>query len=271
MPSATDTSLAAYGYNDSPLLQDPIRLAQQNMFLLSMQQQENARLARENMLLRLQLQDAQLQERYIGGTGKDKSISEMSASAGSSLAGSLDATRNQSRAPSAGAGSYGNDCEKTATSASASGSQSPVAPERTTVMMRNLPNDYTREMLLNLLVDEGYAGRIDMLYLPIDFKSQAGLGYAFINFVESEVAEGFCQRFSGFTSWRVASDKVCEVSWSDALQGLQANIEHYRNSPVMHESVPDEFKPLLFSGCERLSFPPPSRKIRAPRHWNRRR
>lgn len=139
----------------------------------------------------------------------------------------------------------------------------------TSAMIRNLPNDYTQTKLLDLIRLEGFGGDFDFFYLPVDFHSGAGLGYAFINFTTKEVAERFRQRFTGFNSWTVGSDKVCEVAWS-SLQGLEAHIERYRNSPVMHESIPEEQKPLLFAGSERVAFPAPTKKIRIPRHWHRR-
>jgi hypothetical protein len=141
---------------------------------------------------------------------------------------------------------------------------------RTTVMMKNLPNDYSRDMLIELLIGQGYAGCFDLVYLPIDFESKSGLGYAFINFAMPEAAVNFQLQFTGFKDWCLASDKVCEVTWGNTLQGLQAHIERYRNSPVMHESVPDYYRPALFCGSERVPFPPPTKKIRAPRHWHRR-
>jgi len=141
----------------------------------------------------------------------------------------------------------------------------------TSLMMRNLPNCYTRAMLLDLLKAEGFAGSFDFIYLPIDFRRGLGLGYAFINFVSTSVADSFMQRFSGFTQWHTPSDKVCEVTCSDTLHGTEALIEHYRNSPVMHESVPDEHKPMLFDGLERKAFPPPTKRLRAPRLWHYRR
>lgn len=142
------------------------------------------------------------------------------------------------------------------------------AQERTTVMMRNIPNNYTREMLFNLLNEKGLAKKYDLVYLPVDFKKKVGLGYAFINFIDHEVAASFWDIFHGFNRWIAQSDKVCEVTWSDALQGRKANIERYRNSPIMHESVPDLCKPVLFDkNGEMEPFPPPTKKIRPPREW----
>jgi len=47
------------------------------------------------------------------------------------------------------------------------------------------------------------------------------------------------------------------------LQGLSANIGRYRNSPVMHEDVPEHLKPLLFINGHFVCFPPPTRRLRA--------
>jgi hypothetical protein len=140
---------------------------------------------------------------------------------------------------------------------------------KTSVMMRNLPNDYTRNMVLELLNSTGYKEKFDFIYLPIDFQRKAGLGYAFINFVDSAAATEFQKEYTGFRGWSVTSDKICEVTWSD-VQGLQTHIDRYRNNPVMHESVLEEYKPQLYEGSEIKPFPPPTKSIRAPRQWNRR-
>jgi len=141
-----------------------------------------------------------------------------------------------------------------------------VPPEqRTTVMLRNLPNNYSRAMLLDLIDSEGFAKLYDFIYLPIDFKSRASLGYAFVNFSSPSVAQKFRSRFHGFSNWILPSRKVCIVNWSGPHQGLEAHIERYRNSPVMHEAVPDAYKPAIFQDGNRAHFPGPTRKLRAPR------
>lgn len=147
----------------------------------------------------------------------------------------------------------------------ASGSSGCRFEERTSVMLRNLPNDYTLTMLLALLDAEGFKGRYDFAYLPVDFTRWAGFGYAFVNMASHQDALAAWRHFQGFESWQVSSQKVCEVCWGDPLQGLAAHIERYRNSPVMHEGVPDGCKPAVFTeGC-RIPFPPPTKRIRAPR------
>jgi len=140
--------------------------------------------------------------------------------------------------------------------------------ERTTVMLRNLPNNYSRAMVLAMLNDEGFGCLFDFLYLPIDFKSRACLGYAFVNLVSPEAALALWKRFDGFSNWMLPSRKVCSVCWSGPHQGLEAHIERYRNSPVMHASIPDEYKPVVFADGVRIVFPPPTKAPRAPRIRN---
>ena len=55
--------------------------------------------------------------------------------------------------------------------------------QRTTLMIRNIPNKYTQDMLLEFL-DQEHKGRYDFIYLPIDFKNKCNVGYAFINFID---------------------------------------------------------------------------------------
>merc|ERR1712100_408878 len=113
-------------------------------------------------------------------------------------------------------------------------------------MLRNIPNNLSRSALLELFDSVGFKGNYDFLYLPIDFARQANLGYAFVNLVTAEVASRFYTMFSGFSGWRGCSQKVCQVRWSHPCQGLECHIERYRDSPLMHEDVRDECRPVLF-------------------------
>lgn len=179
------------------------------------------------------------------------------------------APRTAPEAPkgSAGTPSFGSDSTavySARSSLSSEGGISSTVP-MTTVMMRNIPNDYTGSMLLELLNKRGFKGFYDLLYLPMDYHNHVGFGYAFINFISPEEAERFRQVFIGFQEWDINSGKVCEVCWSNVLQGVQAHIDRYRNSPVMHEAVPDDFKPMLFRNGERVPFPGPTKTIRPPR------
>ena len=131
-------------------------------------------------------------------------------------------------------------------------------------MLRNLPNNYTREMFLKMLDDHGLMGKYDFAYLPCDFYRDANLGYAFVNLVDGKAVDELWKIFHGFSDWALPTAKVCEVSWSGPHQGFKAHIERYRNSPVMHKSVPDEYKPVMFKNGVRKPFPRPTKKVEAP-------
>jgi len=139
----------------------------------------------------------------------------------------------------------------------------PLKGPRTTVMIRNMPNNYSREMFVELLDAQGFAGFYGFLYLPMDFESQACLGYAFVDCETAAVASRLWDTFDGFTNWAIPSRKASGVSWSAPLQGLRAHVERYRNSPVMAQDVPDQFKPIVMENGVRVPFPPPTRSLRA--------
>lgn len=144
-----------------------------------------------------------------------------------------------------------------------------VEEEKTTVMLRNVPYNVTRDSVIKMMDDAGFKGLYDFIYMPIDFRSKSGFGYAFINLVSNAAAEKFFAHFNGFADWEIKSQKVAEVTWTESNQGLDVHVDRYRNSPVMHEVVPDEFKPAKFNAGVRVAFPGPTKPIRAPRFRHR--
>lgn len=141
---------------------------------------------------------------------------------------------------------------------------------KTTLIFRNCPNECGRDTLVQVLDAEGFAGLYDFVHLPVEFHSSNALGYAIVNMVSHSVAERALQHFSGFDRWPARDAKPCEMAWNNPLQGLAAHVDRYRNSPLMHQSVPETYRPLLFRKGARVSFPKPTMRIRAPRirnHW----
>lgn len=149
-------------------------------------------------------------------------------------------------------------------SSSIVGEMTSVENRRTTCVVRNMPEDYTRQKLLDLIDNVGFAGKYNLVYLPMDFKNKTNLGYAFVDLVSDDVALKFFETFSGFCDCRFSIEKEFEVSWS-TVQGYLAHIERYRNSPVMHQVVPDDFKPVLFVDGQQVPFPEPTKPIPEPR------
>jgi len=129
---------------------------------------------------------------------------------------------------------------------------------RTSLMVRNIPNKYTQQMLLAEFEEFGHGpGVIDFFYLPIDFKNRCNRGYAFINFVDCKDILAFHRRYFG-KHWRTFnSDKICDITYA-RIQGKAAMLKRFENSALMEKD--DEYKPLVFASSgpnkgQRLPFP----------------
>lgn len=127
----------------------------------------------------------------------------------------------------------------------------------TTIMLRNIPQRFNREMLMDDMNQRGFHGAYDFLYLPIDFSTTNSVGYSFINFVsEAELA-----RFKAcYIGLKLSDDspKVCEICDAKA-QGKARNVEFYRNSTVM--GMDEQYHPVLLENGMRLPFPKPTRAL----------
>jgi len=135
---------------------------------------------------------------------------------------------------------------------------------RTTVMLRDLPERFTREALLALIDSAGFTGKYCFVYLPMAFDTGASLGYAFIDLNTPHHAESFVQHFAALESLG-PNHSSCKVSWNNKHHGLEQHIERYRNSPVMHSTVPDGWKPVIFLDGVRVPFPSPTKSVRPPK------
>jgi RNA recognition motif-containing protein len=130
---------------------------------------------------------------------------------------------------------------------------------RTTLIVKNLPAECTHDQLSRILDEVGLSGLYNFIYVPYDFKKSAVLRYGFVNFEQNEQAVKAMAILDGLA---VDGEKTCEVEWGDAQQSLRANIERYRNSPLMHSSVPDAYKPVLFMRGVRIAFPAPTKVVK---------
>jgi hypothetical protein len=72
--------------------------------------------------------------------------------------------------------------------------------KRTCLMIRNIPNKYSQNMLTKEL-DDHHKGLYDIIYLPIDPKNKCNCGYAFINLIHPYVILSLFKEFSG-KSWK---------------------------------------------------------------------
>lgn len=134
---------------------------------------------------------------------------------------------------------------------SCSGSE---ACDWTTLLLRQLPLHATGQLLRSLLDDAGFLGCYDFIYVPLDLTTNSAFGFAHVNFVTHQDAQRA-------RMWLSKDGAVVERS---AQQGLDAQVERYRNSPIMHPSVPEAFKPMVFRAGMQLRFPAPTTALSLP-------
>jgi len=119
---------------------------------------------------------------------------------------------------------------------------------------------------MDLFDTEGFAPCLyDFVYLPIKIKLNKAFGYAFINFVNEVAAERFVKHFTKFSRWGVPHSKCADVDWAKDNQGLEAQVERYRDHPLMAVDSPDEFRPIVLKAGKRVQFPEPTHALAEPR------
>ena len=110
---------------------------------------------------------------------------------------------------------------------------------RTTVMIRHIPNRYTCQNLLdeiNLVSKD----KFDFLYLPLDIGNDCNLGYAFINFINPLHIVQFYHVFKSREWLYYNSYKECDLSFAK-YQGkmeLTSNFEKHMNKSNDKRRVP---------------------------------
>jgi len=131
---------------------------------------------------------------------------------------------------------------------------------RTTLVLRNLPPNFTRDCLARMLCEAGFHGCFDFAYLPSNFKRGVVFGYAVVNFAMTADAQEALAHFDGFS----VAERAISCEWSSSVQGQSALVEKYRNSNVMHESIAEIHRPLLFVDGFIAAFPAPTQNLKPP-------
>ncbi|GMI99758.1 terminal EAR1-like 1 [Hibiscus trionum] len=135
--------------------------------------------------------------------------------------------------------------------------ESSCQDSRTTVMIKNIPNKYSQQLLLNMLDnhcihcneqivnagDDQPLSSYDFVYLPIDFNNKCNVGYGFVNMTSPQATWRLYKAFHN-QHWEVFnSRKICEITYA-RIQGFQALKQHFRNSKFPCET--DDYLPVLF-------------------------
>jgi RNA recognition motif-containing protein len=142
-----------------------------------------------------------------------------------------------------------------------------VPSERTTILLKNLHSSLTRSALLNLLDSAGFSCKYDFVYLPFKLvpnaEVQSIFGYAIVNFCSAADASAAMECLRGV---QIESQEVI-TEWSESQQGHEVLVQRYRDSPVMHESMPEEYQPILLLNGARVEFPAPTRPLQPSRKF----
>lgn len=127
---------------------------------------------------------------------------------------------------------------------------------QTTVVLKNVPCNYRRGDVLDLLDRLGFVGGYRCVYLQVDTtrngKAKSNFGYAFVDFVDGCLAREFFGRAARFTDWKFRSTKVAKVEWS-RLQGIDNLRAHFTSQGMMQGSFPDEWRPCFLDGALRVA------------------
>jgi hypothetical protein len=115
----------------------------------------------------------------------------------------------------------------------------------TTVMMRQVPFRYTQRKLLREINSCGFMGQYDFIYLPMDPRSHANRGFAFLNMISAEAAEDFYNKFNGQYLRHFSAEKALSVLPAD-LQGFEENALQYASTAAHRGRRTGHTKPIFF-------------------------
>jgi len=112
---------------------------------------------------------------------------------------------------------------------------------KTTLMIRNVPVLYTREMLL---FEWENNGSYDFLYLPYSCSMQRNLSYAFVNFTSEAAALAFIQRWQKKRLPHYTARKPLNISFAE-VQGRDSNLLQLKKKRVKRIKI-NQCQPLIF-------------------------
>jgi len=131
----------------------------------------------------------------------------------------------------------------------------------TTLVVRNIPTRYTKEMLLKEWVPDG---TFDFFYLPFSFKQKKVAGYSFINFTSNAAALAFYSQWHKKSLFSQGSSTKLHIVAAE-VQGLDENVRHLINSKVRRITNP-KYLPSVFDGPHEVPFSAFVEKLEARQH-----
>ena len=120
--------------------------------------------------------------------------------------------------------------------------------KRTTLIIRNIPNKYTIQLLL-IELSTNFNNKFDVIYLPQDKVNDCNLGYGFINFINPLHLILFYEEFMGKKWYFFNSQKRCFLAYSN-YQGKnelinymfkRLGIKSFNNNNIVNEKIKKSF------------------------------
>lgn len=112
-------------------------------------------------------------------------------------------------------------------------------------MMRNVPKKYTAWDLVYELDRFTARDTFDFVYVPWDRSSVTNMSYAFVNFVDSHVADVAAHRMSGVEWVGGQPGRVIRIMPA-RVQGLFGNLQRFRDEVASRGGVIAAHTPLVF-------------------------
>ncbi len=111
-------------------------------------------------------------------------------------------------------------------------------------MIRHIPNKYTISSILEEINCE-FLNKYDLFYLPLDYKNNCNLGFAFINLIDPMHVILFYSVFRGNKWKKFNSEKICELAYAK-FQGKKDLVAHFERGSVLNLTN-DYKKPLILT------------------------
>lgn len=123
-------------------------------------------------------------------------------------------------------------------------------------MLRNIPNKYLQEALIEEIEEAGFRNSYDFFYLPMDVRNNANVGYAFINFVSPEELQRFTKDFDDYQFSRAGSRKLAKVNTA-TVQGLRQNVQNLLKKKVAQ----GQYRPIIIRNGRRIEMDEAAREF----------
>jgi hypothetical protein len=114
-----------------------------------------------------------------------------------------------------------------------------LSPDVTTVMIRHIPHECSERQVMREINDAGFKGKYDFFYLPLDLRTRANRGFAFLNFEAPAVAQEFYTAFHG--------TELCNHVAENGLVVLPAQVQGFdRNAANCLRERRSHGRPVFF-------------------------